>query len=62
MKHRYDSVCWRPALQNGESVKLVLEIDRMHLLTWLGGRALQAKGGKAQIASGAIRVRVEAAK
>ena len=45
--------------KDGKSVKLVLEIDRMDLLTWLGGKALQSKGGKSQIASGAIRVRVE---
>lgn len=61
MKHRrYDNVCWRPALrESGESVKLILEIDRMDLLDWLGNRALRSKGGKSQIASGAIRVRVE---
>ena len=58
-KRRFDSVCYRPALKDGKSVKLVLEIDRMDLMNWLGDKALQSKGGKAQIGSGAIRVRVE---
>lgn len=59
MKHRYDSTCWQPALKDGASVKLVLEIDRMDILDWLGSKALQSKHGKSQALSGAVRVRVE---
>ena len=58
MKHDHRTIAWRPALKDGVSVKLELEVDEGDLLTWMGAKAIQSKRGYSQIASGAVRVKV----